>query len=142
MLEMIKSVHLLSLYCGGAASIGSFVLMYNIIAEGGPPHRSSVRALQLLGRIGLASIMLIWITGLFLIHLLYQSGLALGYGFVIKLVLATIVLGAVLALTVVTRRGEAHGHLPDASWSKPLSVIILAGTLTTMVLSVILFAGR
>jgi len=140
MLATLKIIHLMCLAGGGAATIGNAVLMRCTMAGGGPPPPVVVRAMGILGKVGLASIVLIWITGIALTMRGYGGGEGLGWEFYVKLAGATLVLGAVAVMSILGARAERAGALADPARMKPLSMLVLAGTIVAVVFAVITFA--
>jgi hypothetical protein len=111
MFEILKIFHLLCLLLGGAASIGGAVLLKRVKAQGGPPPPMVADAMGVLGRIGIAAIVVLWLTG---VPLAIMSGAfaASGPAFNGKLIAATVVLGAV-PLMVYLRTQAAKGKRPS-----------------------------
>ena len=64
MFEVLKSIHLISLLLGGAASIGNAVLLKRVAAAGGPPPAMVADAMAALSKMGLGAIAILWLTGL------------------------------------------------------------------------------
>ncbi len=63
MFETMKIVHMFALMGGGAAMIGNGILMAKVMRAGGPPPEMVATTMKTIGIIGLASVVLLWITG-------------------------------------------------------------------------------
>ena len=64
MFELMKIIHMLALLGGGAAMIGNGLLLKKVMNSDGPPPEMVSTTMRTLGMVGLASIVLLWITGL------------------------------------------------------------------------------
>jgi len=137
MLIILKSIHLICLLGGGAAAIGNMVLMRQVAASGAPPVPVVALAMGMLGRIGLASVVLLWLTGLFMVM---QGGYVPGWAFAIKLIGATVVLG-ITSWTAILRGRVMRGAVPPPmAMMKRLSLIGVAGTLAAIIFAVVAFS--
>jgi membrane-bound ClpP family serine protease len=77
------------------------VMMQARKAEGGPPPAALMALRPVFGKIGLAGIVLLWVSGLALWFMRY--GFAnLGAAYALKLVTATVLLGMILAMSQAT----------------------------------------
>lgn len=134
----IKIIHLLCLMGGGAATIGNAVLMRNVMAEGGPPSALAMRSMRALGMFGLGAIVLIWITGIWLVLLRYSDG-GLSWLFHAKVVVAAVVLVCVGTLSYLGAKAGIEGRPPNPDVMRPLSMISFLGTVTAVILAVVTF---
>lgn len=136
--QAIKIIHVLCLMGGGAATIGNAVLMRNVLAEGGPPSELAMRSMRTLGMIGLAAIVLIWVTGVWL-TLMRHAGGGLGWQFYAKIAAATLVLGCAVALSYLGAKAGIEGRPPNPDVMQPLSVLSLFGTVAAVAFAIIAF---
>lgn len=138
MIATLKIIHLLCLLVGGAASFGGAALSRRVQASGAPPAPLVADTMGALWRMGLAAILVLWLTGIPLAYLEYGS-LALGWAFYAKLLGATLVLAAVPTMGVLRRRAVAAGRTPDAERLKALGLAAQLGTVAAIVFAVIAF---
>ena len=89
MFETLKILHMAALMGGGAGMIGNGLLLKRVMAAGGPPPPMVADTRRIQGFIGLASIVLLWLTGF---GLSFGSGYVLDWQYVVKLAGATLVL--------------------------------------------------
>ncbi len=138
MIIFFKLIHMAALFMGGGAVIGNGLLLRQLIANPGPPPPQVRTVMKALSMIGLAAVLLLWLSGLGLVY--YKFGtFALGNWFYVKLVGATIVLGAVLMLTRTGLRAEKSGTPPDLQVMKKLAIAGRAGFALALVGAVVAF---
>lgn len=138
MLVILKTVHILALMAGGAASIGNGMLLSRLLAEGGPPPAMVARHMAILGRVGRWAVTLLWITGLPMAFWVYGT-LALGAVFYLKLLAATVMLVAVMWIGRVGAAAARAGRPPDFKRMKTLANVVAGGALVAVVTAVIVF---
>lgn len=134
MFEILKAIHLLCLMLGGAASLGSAVLMRRVMAAGAPPPPMVADAMKVLGNMGFGAILVLWATG---VPLAIMTGaFATGGGlFSVKLLVATAVL--ILVPLMIWLRTEA------AAGRRPMNLVLmmrLAMAVRWLVVAAILLA--
>lgn len=135
---IIKLVHFSALLMAGGAVIGSGLLMKQVMANPGPPPPMVQNTMKILGMIGLAAIILLWLSGLGLAYGEY-GGLAIGRWFDAKLFGAAIVLVCVIAMRVISTRAARAGVPPDMKLLKTLSMVSRGGLALAIVAAVVQF---
>lgn len=138
MLAILKIIHFLCLFGGGAAGIANGMLMRRVMKADGPPPEMVPPVMKTLGKIGFASIILLWVTGLLM------AGIGHGFGnlsalFWIKLIGATMTLGAVSMMTVLAAKAEGAGTPPPLARMKPLSHVASIGAFLAVIFAVLAF---
>ena len=88
----LKILHYFSILFAGGVMVGSTVVQSAYARAGEMPPPFVGTAFALLGYIGLASIVTLWVTGIGLAHMLY-GGLGINGAFHVKLLGAAVVLG-------------------------------------------------
>ncbi len=103
----VKFLHLLALMMGAAASIANLVL--SVKSEKAGDAAATLLALRpVFSQIGLAAVLLIWITGVWLYAVRWDSA-ALGPVFILKLIAAGLLLVAILAINLAGARAKRTG---------------------------------
>ena len=103
----LKFIHYLAVFLAGGRGVANRLLTKAHQAAGQPPAPPVQATMLTLARIGLVSIVLLWVTGIALGYLIYGS-LSMGWAFHMKLVGATVLLGAVCFLNYhLTARRKA-----------------------------------
>ncbi len=136
MFETMKIIHMVCLFGGGAAMIGNGILMAKVMRAGGPPPAIVGETMKNLGMTGLASVVLLWITGGVMT---WQMGAAIDLEFALKLIGAAVVLGAVSIISILSARAEKAGTPPPVTTIKKLSRLSQIGVLTAVVFAVLAF---
>lgn len=108
LIVVLKFIHYLAIFLAGGIGVGGAVVQTQHQKAGVAPSPQVGRAMQLLGYIGLISLLILWITGIALAYSLYGT-LAIGAAFHVKLAGAT----ALLASSAV-----ANWHLYQAAQAK------------------------
>jgi len=138
MFEVLKSIHLICLLLGGAASIGNAVLLKRVVAAGGPPPAMVSDAMVALSKMGLGAIIILWLTGLPL-AMMANAFDAFNWYFFAKLVAATLVLG-ILPYMAWYRQQVDGGKKPgNAALMRRLSGAARISTVLAIILAVIAF---
>ena len=86
-----KFLHLISLFIAGGGGIGSAVIQSIYKKEGKAPEPHLARGFKILAFLSLLAIITMWVTGIILLLLIYES-FNLGWAFRIKLFGATLIL--------------------------------------------------
>lgn len=137
MLIFLKSLHLLCLLLGGASSIGNAVLMKRVAASGAAPPAYVADAMATLGKIGLAAIIVLWLTGL---PLAWMTGaFAAGWPFWAKLVAATLILALVPGMMWLRIRASAGGPAVSPRTLRGMAAAVRLLTVAAIILAVIAF---
>lgn len=131
-----KFLHIFGLMLGAASGFGAMAVARQARRAGGPtPELAALR--PWFGRLGLAGIVLIWISGLALWMLRYSFA-DLGPAYSLKLVVALVLLGVILAMTTTMRNAMKSGTPPPA-WLAKLGMTTPVLTLIAMGLGVWVF---
>ena len=136
MFETLKIIHMLALLGGGAAMIGNGILMKKVMSGEGPPPPMVSSTMQILGMTGLASILLLWITGGWMSA---QMGYAIDWEYGLKLIGAAMVLGSVSPMSIVAARAAKAGGPPNFALTKRLATIARIGLLLAIIFAVTAF---
>lgn len=89
---ILKVVHYFAILFAGGVTVGSVIIQSAYVRAGEAPPPYVGKAFATLGYIGLVSIILLWISGIGLAHLIY-GGLGINGAFHVKLLGAALVLG-------------------------------------------------
>ena len=138
MLISLKLVHMAALLMGGAALIGSGLMLRQLAANPGPPPPIVRGLMGSFGLIGLAAIILLWLSGLGLAFNIYGT-LAIGGWFYAKLVGATAVLAASIMLRMTAMAAQRTGTPPDPARMKKLTMLARAGLALALITAVVEF---
>lgn len=131
-----KFLHIFGLMLGAASGLGAMAVARQARRAGGPtPELAALR--PWFGRLGLAGIILIWISGLALWMFRYAFA-DLGPAYSLKLVVALVLLGVILALTATMRSATKAGTPPPA-WLPKLGMTTPILTLIAMGLGIWVF---
>lgn len=136
MFETMKIIHMFALMGGGAAMIGNGILMMRVMKSGGPPPDMVAGTMKVLGMTGLASIVLLWLTG---IVMSLGEGYEIGWEYALKLIGAAVVLGAVSMMSMAAARAEKAGTPPDLKRMKMLASVARGGVLVAIIFAVTAF---
>lgn len=138
MFEALKAVHLLCLLLGGAASLGNAVLLKRVMASGGPPPPMVADAMQVLAKMGLGAILVLWATGIPLAVMTdaFATG---GPLFSLKVLLAAIVLVLVPLMTWLRMQMAAGKRPPNPALIGQLALIVRWLVVAAIVLAVWVF---
>lgn len=133
---VFKFLHILGLMLGAAAGFGSMAVARQA-RRGGTPSPDLLTLRPHFSKLALAGIVLIWISGLALWLMRYDLA-DLGPAYSIKLVVALVLLGVVLAIYQTNRRAARAGTPPPA-WLPKLGMTTPVLTLIAMALGVWIF---
>lgn len=134
----LKIIHLFCLFVGGAGSVGNAVLLKRVGASGEPPAPWLREAMGVLGNMSFWAIVLLWVTGLGMISITAGT-LAVGWAFYVKLLAATVVLGASGFLKWLRGRAATGGPAPDPGKVRLWSMVGMSGVTLAIVFAVIAF---
>lgn len=139
MYETLKIIHFFCLYGAGGAGLGSLTVVASALRQGRPPGPAEAPALRIFGKIGAASILVIWITGLAMVSVGWGGGAGLGWTFHVKLAAAAVTLLAIGVMTYRSASARRAGRAPDPARMKPLSMAAMGGTVIAVIFAVITF---
>ena len=130
---ILKFFHFLGLFVAGGIGVGGAIVQSAHIKAGQPPAPPVGRAMQILGLLGLISLIVIWLTGIGLAHSLY-GGLAINSAFTAKLGGAALLLLLSAASNFHIYQAMKAKHPPHASFmkasimlSRAALIVVLAG---------------
>jgi hypothetical protein len=138
MLIVLKIIHMFGLFAGGAAGIGNGLLLKKVIDSKAPPPPMVAQTMGIIGKIGFAAVILLWLSGLGMSALSYEIG-ALDWTYWVKLLGATLVLVPVSMMTAIALKAERSGTPPDLQSMKRLSSIARAGVGIAIIFGVLAF---
>ena len=130
---VLKVLHYVSLFLAGGLGVANVILFKNHQIAGLPPAPPVQKTMMTLARLGLIAIVILWITGIPLTYRVYGS-FDLGWPFLLKLLGATSLLGAVafLNLHLTKQSRDANSSNPKVMKMVPLIarvslVVVLIG---------------
>ena len=136
MFEFMKIVHMFALLGGGAVMIGNGILISKLLKNEGPPPPMVPATTKILAKIGLVSIILLWITGTVMTP---QIGVGMSLGFGLKLIGATMVLGASLVMAAISARAAKAGVPPNLRLLQRISRLAHVGVTLAIIFAVTVF---
>lgn len=117
----LKFFHYLALFLAGGLGVANGLLAKAHQAAGQPPAPPVQQTMMTLARLGLVALILLWVTGIGLGYLIY-GGFSMGWAFHMKLLGATILLGAVSFLNYHLTACSKAGLPPDPTVMKIIPV--------------------
>ena len=113
----LKFFHYLSLFLAGGLGVANGMLASAHAKAQMPPAPPVQATMMKLARLGLAAIILIWLTGIGLYQALY-AGQDLSWAFSMKLIGATVLLGAVAFINIHLTSSAKKGTPPNPTVMK------------------------
>ncbi len=130
----LKFIHYLALFLAGGLGVANSLQAKAYQRAGQPPAPPVQQTMMKLARLGLIAVILLWITGFGLAHLIY-SGFNIGWAFHMKIFGATILLGSISFLNIhLTSRSKAG--LPPDPFVMKIIPIGLRGALVLVLLGI------
>ena len=114
---LLKFFHYISLFLAGGLGVANGLLAREHAKAATPPAPPVQATMMKLARLGLFALILIWLTGLGLYHALYQN-VDLGWAFTMKLIGASLLLGAVAFLNIHLTQSARKGTPPHPTVMK------------------------
>ena len=136
----LKILHYFSILFAGGVMVGSTVVQSAYARAGEMPPPFVGKAFALLGYIGLASIVTLWVTGIGLAHMLY-GGLGINGAFHVKLLGAAVVLGISIVGNLHVHRSIKAKQPPNAGLMKRLVQLGRGGIVLAICGAAIAFSG-
>lgn len=136
----LKILHYFSILFAGGVMVGSTVVQSAYARAGEMPPPYVGKAFALLGYIGLASIVTLWVTGIGLAHMLY-GGLGINGAFHVKLLGAAVVLGISIIGNLHVHRSIKAKQPPNARLMKRLVQLGRGGIVLAICGAAIAFSG-
>ena len=109
---VLKFLHYLSLFLAGGLGVANAMLFKNHQKAEMPPSQPVQKTMMTLARLGLTAIIILWVTGVPLTYQVYGS-FDLGWAFHLKLLGATVLLGAVAFLNLHLTAQARCGNPPN-----------------------------
>ena len=108
-ITVLKFFHYISLFLAGGLGVGNALLFKNHQKAGLAPALPVQKTMMTMAKLGLFSLLILWLTGIPLTYLVYGT-FTLGWAFHLKLLGATILLAAIMFLnyhlSVCAKRGN------------------------------------
>ena len=136
----LKILHYFSILFAGGVMVGSTVVQSAYARAGEMPPPFVGKAFALLGYIGLASIVTLWVTGIGLAHMLY-GGLGINGAFHVKLLGAAVVLGISIIGNLHVHRSIKAKQPPNTRLMKRLVQLGRGGIVLAICGAAIAFSG-
>ena len=136
----LKILHYFSILFAGGVMVGSTVVQSAYTRAGEMPPPFVGKAFALLGYIGLASSVTLWVTGIGLAHMLY-GGLGINGAFHVKLLGAAVVLGISIIGNLHVHRSMKAKQPPNAALMKRLVQLGRGGIVLAICGAAIAFSG-
>ena len=134
---VLKFIHYLCLFLAGGIAVGGAIVQSMHAKMQTPPAPPVIRAIRVLGLIGLGALVVLWLTGFGLAHAIYGT-LALGTAFYVKLAGAGLLLGTSAAANLHLHQSIQAGIPPKAGFMKMMLslgrgglVLVLGGIAVT-----------
>ena len=122
LVALLKFFHYLGLFLAGGAGVANGVLAATHLKAGQPPAEPVQKSMLILIRLGLAALVLLWLTGFALAYQIY-GGMAIGWAFHLKLLGASLLLLVLSALNIHLNRSAKAGKPPNPAFMKAVPVI-------------------
>ena len=119
---ILKFIHYLALFLAGGLGVANGLLTKAHQKAGQPPAMPVQHTMMKLAHLGLVAVVLLWVTGFGLTHLVYD-GLAMGWAFHMKLLGATVLLGTISFLNIHLISRSKAGLPPDTSIMKIIPMV-------------------
>ena len=137
---VLKILHYFSILFAGGVMVGSTVVQSAYARAGEMPPTFVGKAFTLLGYIGLASIVTLWVTGIGLAHMLY-GGLGINGAFHVKLLGAAVVLGISIIGNLHVHRSMKAKQPPNTTLMKRFVQLGRGGIVLAICGAAIAFSG-
>ena len=133
----LKFLHFLAIFIAGGVGIGGAVIQSVHAKAKQAPTPLVGRSMQILGFLGLGSLIVLWLSGLRLVGVIYP-GADLGTAFIIKLTGASALLILSILANLHIYKSSKNKTPPNADFIKPIAslsrvalVFVLAGAVVT-----------
>ena len=129
---LLKVLHYLSLFLAGGLGVANVMLFKNHQKAGMPPAPPVQTTMMTLARLGLISIVILWLTGIPLTYKIYGS-FDLSWPFHLKLLGAASLIGAVAFLNLHLTKQAKDGNPPNPKVMKIVPPIARASLVVVLV---------
>ena len=133
LIVLLKTFHYLAILFAGGVLVGSGLIQSVYAKANQVPDINTSKALKILGYLGLMSIVILWITGIFLSNILY-GGFSINTAFTIKIIAAACLLIISFIVNIHVYNSSKNNQPPKKSImkfstmsSRGLIIIVLFG---------------
>ena len=138
MFILLKFIHILCIFVAGGASIGNAVLGKKVKASGAPPTPLVGDSMFVLGRMGLAAVIVLWLTGVPMLLIKYGT-FAEGLTFYIKLIVASTLFVSVAMMNLEVANARKEKRPPNEGKMHMLDNLAKVSGIGAMLFAVITF---
>ena len=138
--HVLLILHFLALAIGIGGGVASGVLA-EISDRSEPTGKLAIgKAASIIGDVGLVSVLVLWLTGIWMVLEIFGGFSDMPAGFNLKILGVVALSAALLAMQVVKRKAKAAGQAPDPARMKVLGQIAMLSAVFTVSVAVITFA--
>ena len=130
---LLKTFHYLAILFAGGVLVGSGLIQSVYAKANQVPDINASKVLKILGYLGLISIIILWITGIFLSNVLY-GGFSINKAFTIKIIAAAFLLIISFIVNIHVYNASKNNQPPNKSimkfstmFARGLIIIVLFG---------------
>ena len=116
-LIFLKFIHYLAIVFSGGVLVGSGLIQSIYTKANQVPDLIIAKVLKILGYIGLAALIVLWITGILLTNLIY-GGFSINFAFTIKIICAAILLILSFLVNIHVYNSSKNNQSPNKSIMK------------------------
>ena len=132
-LIILKTFHYLAILFAGGVLVGGGLIQSVFTRANQVPDINVSKVLKILGYLGLASLIVLWITGIFLSNLIY-GGFAINTAFTVKIIAAAFLL-------IISFIVNIHVYNSSKNNQPPSKLIMKMATMSGRVLIIIVLIG-
>ena len=132
-LIVLKTFHYLAILFAGGVLVGGGLIQAVFTRANQVPDINVSKVLKILGYLGLASLIVLWITGIFLSNLIY-GGFAINTAFTVKIIAAAFLL-------IISFIVNIHVYNSSKNNQPPSKLIMKMATMSGRVLIIIVLIG-
>ena len=132
-LILLKTFHYLAILFAGGVLVGGGLIQSVFTRANQVPDINVSKVLKILGYLGLASLIVLWITGIFLSNLIY-GGFAINTAFTVKIIAAAFLL-------IISFIVNIHVYNSSKNNQPPSKLIMKMATMSGRVLIIIVLIG-
>ena len=114
---LLKTLHYLAILFAGGVLVGSGLIQSVYAKANQVPDINASKVLKILGYLGLISIIILWITGIFLSNVLY-GGFSINTAFTIKIIAAAFLLIISFIVNIHVYNASKNNQPPNKSIMK------------------------
>ena len=116
-LILLKTLHYLAILFAGGLLVGGGLIQAVYARANQVPDINIAKVLKILGYLGLASLIILWITGILLSNLIY-GGFSINYAFNVKILAAAILLIISFVVNIHVYNSSKNNQPPNKSIMK------------------------